>query len=254
MSKEIYEIWGRSHYHEYSNQVLKWCTGDSEELFQRHLKQISKKALLEKNGWLDREIIYSFNEHGYRSDSFKLPCEVLFAGCSQTMGIGLPLDVLWSSRVAEHLGVPYHSVACGGADWQHNAQRLCYWLPRLKPRMVIIKYPPMHRFNWWDQETVTSTCQFDRKELMSCKLDESRPMIDIIESNNSAWYQYSMSRLIEQMCRDLGVILVRIPSGRSGNQADRNKDLARDLMHFGRQEQDYTVELVKKKLKQIDTQ
>ena len=252
MSNKIHDIWGRSLYHESRGQVLKWCLGDSEELFQQNLGQISRKALLEENGWLDREITYSFNEYGYRCDSFDLPCEALFAGCSETMGVAMPLDMLWSSRIAKHLDVPYHNIACGGADWQHNAQRLYYWLPRLKPKVVIIKEPPTERFNWWDQETVVSTCQFKAEELMSCKINQSRPLIDIISSHNSAWHRYSMLELIKQLCKENDANLIVIPTGKLNKLVDSKKDLARDLMHHGKKEQDYTVELVKKELKQID--
>lgn len=243
--------WGRSHYHRNKNSTLFWLPSDSKENYQQNCKQISRRALLEKNGWIDREITYSFNEHGYRCDSFDLPCDTLFAGCSQTMGIGLPLDVLWASRIAEYLEIPYHNISCGGSDWQHVAQRLCYWVPILKPKTVILKEPPSARFNWWDQDTVVSTCQFDQQELMSCRINESMPLIDIIDDTNSNWYRYSMYHLIQQMCNQNNVKLVVIPTGRlctRSTEKIRKSDLARDLNHFGALEQDYTYALVLKKV------
>ena len=122
------DIWGRSHYYEHRNQTLEWCPSDSKESFDQHMADNDSKALLEQNGWVDKKIEYKFNEHGYRCDSWDndIGCRVLFAGCSQTMGIGLSLDVLWASRVAEYLKVPYHNIACGGADWQHVTQRLTH--------------------------------------------------------------------------------------------------------------------------------
>jgi hypothetical protein len=242
-------VWGRSHYHKWCNQTVYWCPSDDKETFKENLSNSNTKKLLEQNGWLDKDITYTFNKYGYRCDSFDLPCEVLFAGCSQTIGIGLPLDVLWASRVADHLKIPYHNIACGGADWQHTAQRLCYWLPILKPKVLILKHPPSDRFNWWDQLTTVSTCEFNEEELMSCRINESRPLIDIVQPNNSAWYCYSMLMLIKQVCHDLNTKLIEIPTGRLNHEdANRQSDLARDLMHFGKREQDYSYRYTLDKL------
>lgn len=244
-------IWGRSHYYKWRNQTVNWCPSDTKEIFEKHLSNPDTRKLLEQNGWLDKDITYTFNEHGYRCDSFDLPCEILFAGCSQTMGIGLSLDVLWASRVAEHLQIPYHNIACGGADWQHTAQRIQHWLIILKPKVLVLKHPPNNRFNWWDQETVVSTCEFNEKELLDCKINESRPLIDIVEQNNSTWYQYSMTQLIQQCCNKNNVKLISIPTGRLNYDADYNLDFARDLDHFGPQEQQYTFNLVKGLLNEL---
>jgi len=242
-------IWGRSHYHKHKNSTLFWLTSDTEDHYKRNIANKEKKQLLEMNSWLNKEITYTFNEYGYRCDSFDQFCEVLFVGCSQTIGIGLSLDVLWASRVAKQLDIPYHNIACGGADWQHTAQRLCYWLPILKPKTVVLKEPPAERFNWWYQETVVSTCEFDQEELINCKVNESRPLIDIIDDSNSKWYRYSMLSLIKQLCQNNNTKLIVKPTGRLNYQADYKKDLARDLSHFGKVEQDYSLKYTLDKIK-----
>lgn len=250
MSEKILDVWGRSHYHEWRNQTVKWCPSDTLEAFRKNAINPDTRKLLELNGWLDKDITYTFNEHGYRCDSFDLPCEILFTGCSQTMGIGLPLDVLWASRVAEHLKIPYHNIACAGTDWQHVSQRLVYWLPILKPKTVVLKYPPEMRFNWWDQETVVSTCEFDEEELMSCRINESRPLIDITEYSNSKWYLYSMSEFIRQLCKKSNINLITVPAGRLNHDNENSQqDLARDLDHYGPLEQNYTYKYALYKIK-----
>lgn len=249
------DIWGRSLYHEHINQTLEWCPGDSKQSFDQHMADKESRALLEQNGWVGKKIEYKFNEYGYRCDSWDndIGCRVLFAGCSQTIGIGLPLDVLWAPRVAEYLEVPYHNIACGGADWQHVTQRLTHWIPKLKPMVVILKEPPAERLNWWDKETGVSTSDFSEEELMSCRIKESRPLIDMIDNNNSEWYKWSMTQIIEQLCIEHHIKLIRVPSGRLNYDANYKTDLARDLNHFGKQEQDYTVEVVKKAYEDKDS-
>lgn len=244
----ILDIWGRSHYHKHKNKTLEWCPGDTKELFDVHMADKESRTLLDHNNWVDREIEYKFNEYGYRCDSWNndLGCRVLFAGCSQTMGIGLPLDMLWASRIAEYLRVPYHNIACGGSDWQHVTQRLVYWIPKLRPAFLIMKEPPTQRFNWWDGDTAVQSNQFTEEELINCRVNDSRPLVDIVQYNNSEWYKWSMKQLIQQLCTEYRVRLISIPTGRLNYDADYKKDLARDLNHFGQQEQDYTFELVKR--------
>jgi len=247
--QQVLKVWGQSHHIKHKNSTVLWLPSDTEERYKKHIANKETKQLLELNGWLDKEITYSFNEYGYRCDSFNIPCEMLFVGCSQTIGVGISLDTFWASRVAEQLNVPYHNIACGGADWQHVAQRLCYWIPILKPKTVVLKEPPAERFNWWDQETVVTTCEFEVEELMSCKINESRPLIDIIDDNNSAWYQYSMLEFVKQQCKENGANLIVIPTGRLNTDVDYKKDLARDLSHFGKEEQNYSLNVALDKIK-----
>ena len=113
---------------------------DTEELYQYNIS--NNKSLMEKLNWIDNDITYSFNEHGFRSDSFEKHCTILTNGCSQTMGIGLPLEDMWSKQIANHYNTNYHNLAVAGSDFQHLAQRSAYWLPIIKPKIYILKEPP----------------------------------------------------------------------------------------------------------------
>lgn len=251
------EVWGRSTHLRFKNQTLKWFSSDDKKNFEINKRVAKSRELLEINGWLDKNLdfTYEFNEHGFRSESFKTECKVLFNGCSQTMGVGLPLQISWAGRVAQELDVPYHSIACAGADWQHVCQRTLYWIPKLKPDLMILKEPPIPRFNWWDQETVVSTSQFNYDELMDCKIKESRPLIDIVADNNAIWYQYSMQMIIEKFCEENNVQLLIMPNDRIKSKFalstgwDKSKDYARDLMHQGQKQQEW---FFKKVMQEID--
>jgi len=244
------EVWGLSTHYEDRNQTTKWYGTDNKYDFEVNKRVTSSRKRLEHNGWLDKniDITYEFNEHGFRSESFEKKCKVLFNGCSETMGIGLPLHMMWAGKVAQELDVPYHSIACAGADWQHVCQRTLYWIPKLKPEIMIIHEPPIPRFNWWDQETVVSTAQFTNDELLDCKINESRPLIDIVDDNNSLWYRHSMKMLIGKICDDNDVQLLIMSNKRSGIYS-RHDDEARDLKHRGPKENEW---LFKKVMQKID--
>ena len=70
--------WGKSIY--LANQVVNWLTMDTEKRYKKHLANSNTRKILEKFGWIDYDITYSFNEHGYRSDSFEQNCQILFNG------------------------------------------------------------------------------------------------------------------------------------------------------------------------------
>ena len=96
--------YGFSKYLNYKNQSVSWLPSDTKELYDYNLKH--NYSELEKHGWIDVDIKYSFNEYGFRSDSFQKDCTILFNGCSQTMGIGIPLDMMWSKIIADHYADP----------------------------------------------------------------------------------------------------------------------------------------------------
>ena len=92
---------------QYANTTLNWCSTDSEQEFQKNLKNSQQYELLDKNGWIDRNIEYSFNSYGFRSREIDIsnPGFAVF-GCSFTSGIGLPVDELWPVRLSKELSIP----------------------------------------------------------------------------------------------------------------------------------------------------
>lgn len=221
------------------NETLKWYNTDSVDTYRKNLKDKISKEHLKNNGWLDKDISYSFNEKGFRSDSFiNSRCEILFNGTSTSMGVGIDCDSTFSKLFADHHGTGHYNIAVPGSDWQTVAQRSAYWITRLKPKVLIIK-SVKHRFNWWKQENdwylMRSTAQFTSKEMMECRISSGNayvdmPIIDQIGTVNSNWYEYSMIKFHEKICEENNCQLIVI------NEKDNvtDGDLARDLIHYGK--------------------
>jgi hypothetical protein len=100
--------------------IIHWFPTDNKENFEQHIKNEDEKGLLKKLGWYSddgnhKKIKYKFNEQGFRAKNFDQidrKC-ILFAGCSQTFGIGVNLEQTFSSIVSEYfnkecvnLGIP----------------------------------------------------------------------------------------------------------------------------------------------------
>ncbi len=247
-SNYIHNVWATGENKIHKSKVLKWCPMDTEELYQYNIS--NNKSLMEKLNWIDNDITYSFNEHGFRSDSFEKHCTILTNGCSQTMGIGLPLEDMWSKQIANHYNTNYHNLAVAGSDFQHLAQRSAYWLPIIKPKIYILKEPPADRFNFWNDENFeVSTAHYTEKELL-----KQRTLVDIVSNEaNTEWYRYSSLTLIENLCKQLDIKLIVIPTTRiHPNNNESETDLARDLEHHGRIENSYTTEWIINKMKEED--
>ena len=226
--------YGVSSYFKYRNQSISWLPSDTKQLYDYNLKHNYDK--LEKQGWIDVDIKYSFNEHGFRSDSFQKDCTILFNGCSQTVGVGISLDMMWSKMIVDHYDVFHHNIAIGGSDWSYATQRALYWIPILKPKIYIFKQPPMHRLNWWiSRELCPDEIWYMqshqgfpedskyRKEFLELLVDE----------RNQKWRYYSNTILVKQICKEYNCRFISIGEGLITD----GLILARDLMHYGNKEQ-----------------
>ena len=109
----------------------------------------------------DLTFTYKYNSRGFRSDEFKKDHDgkhILFAGCSETEGVGTKLDNLWAYRVYEKIK---DSEKCSGffnigiraltVDLIMG-QILAYIEDYGKPDVLFINYPDFFRYYKWDEE------------------------------------------------------------------------------------------------------
>lgn len=100
--------------------IVHWFPTDNKENFDVHIENPDARGLLSKLGWysedgINKQIKYKLNKQGFRCKNFELidrKC-ILFAGCSQTFGIGVNLEQTFSAKVSDHfnrecvnLGIP----------------------------------------------------------------------------------------------------------------------------------------------------
>jgi lysophospholipase L1-like esterase len=68
-------------------------------------------------------------------------------GCSYTQGIGLPIQTLWPSIVGEHLGLKVYNLGIGGGSADTCFMLGQYWIPVLRPKLVVMAAPPQSRID-----------------------------------------------------------------------------------------------------------
>lgn len=120
--------------------------------------------VLDKDYDQDDSVRYYFNSLGYRSDEFTKFHDgehILFAGCSETEGMGGNLDSCWSHMVYRKLSETkkisgFFNLSRGG--WGHDliiANIMQYINTYGKPNKIYILFPNLSRdFEWqgWDNE------------------------------------------------------------------------------------------------------
>lgn len=132
------------------NQTRYWCGTDSELEFQSNLKNPARRALLEKNGWIDSNIEYMFNSEGFRSVEFDTNTPgFITLGCSMTNGIGLYFDQIWPEVLSKKLGMPAWNLGAHGTGLD-TAYRLAeFYIQKLKPTAVVLLAPENTRYELW---------------------------------------------------------------------------------------------------------
>lgn len=125
--------------------ISKWYPSDTEELYLQNLKIPEKQQQLESFGWIDADIEYVNNSHGFRSDEFSLKDNFVTVGCSFTYGIGLPQSHIWPSRLSEKLDLPVYNLGVPGGSGDTCYRVVKHYVPLLKPKIVVVCEPPISR-------------------------------------------------------------------------------------------------------------
>lgn len=100
-----------------------------------------------------KDIKYTFNEYGFRSDSFeeRSDINILTCGCSHTVGVGVDQDEAWPFRLKElvkqhtNKTVSVHNLATSGASADYVTRSIYKTIKTLKPDFVCVFWPPVER-------------------------------------------------------------------------------------------------------------
>lgn len=128
----------------YANKQLNWVPSDTRQLYEQNCADPQIRDHVKK--W-EGLITYNFNSNGFRTPELKeAPGSVVALGCSFTSGIGLPIEDVWCSILGKKLQRPVYNLGVPGASADTAWRVADYWLPRIKPRYVVLLIPPLERF------------------------------------------------------------------------------------------------------------
>jgi len=216
-----------SHYKKYANQSLDWLTMDTQILYEKHLKL--NYSMLLKNNWIDyKSFTYKFNSHGFRCNEFNDSPTIMFIGCSNTCGVGLPIETIWPELVSKNLNMQCANLGQAGGS-NDTAFRLCHgWIDKIQPKIVVLLNPPGVRL-----EIVTNKHNIRHLNPQWGNDLEDYPFLKewCMDNNNNYFNILKNTLAIENVCKSKNIKFVCFTLKEWWSI--RKPDLARDLTHAG---------------------
>lgn len=212
----------------YAGKTVTWCPSDSEHRFKENVADPRQLARLDKFGWTRDNVSYTFNRDGFRADEFTGGAHdsIVFLGCSLTIGIGMTLEDTWAYKVASSLGLRRYNLGVGGGGPDMCFRLAHHWIPRLRPKYVVMMTPNASRIEILTQDNN-----------LLCLPNMNNPTEFYTD-----WLSYpanaDMNCLksvmgIQTICNSIGVPLIDIPVDEC--IVGSHQSWARDLMHPGRE-------------------
>jgi len=210
-----------------------WFGNDSHDKYLKNLNE--KRELLEKNNWIDSKFTYKFNSNGFRCEEFTNDPSVLFLGCSNTFGDGLPRENRFTDIVADQLKLKCVNLGQSGGSCDSSFRIAHHWIPKINPNIVIFLEPPGIRLELILENDMvqlspiwaTSSTPFGRK---------SSKYIDYLQDWSATDYNHNLNSLknklaIETICQSRNIKFMHYKFTAIYSV---EVDKARDLSHMGR--------------------
>jgi hypothetical protein len=172
----------------------------------------------------DTEFSYELSSFGFRCDEFDKPVDlsVMFLGCSNTFGLGLPLEKVWANvicnRIKDKTGVrvPYWNIAKNGSSIDLQFLLLEKYVDKLKPKFIFFLIPGIYRRtfyydNWFYRVNFSESLQGHivyPKPVSNTKLFYINESVGVFEAHknllliNSLCEKYK-TKLFYQFCSPL---------------------------------------------------
>jgi hypothetical protein len=110
----------------------------------KNRKTIGYEGSFEKN--LDKNTEYSFNNFGFRDNNWFGESEILAVGCSNTCGIGVPIDGSWTKILEKKINKDVRNLSRPGASIQELIyQTFAYFKTFGNPKTIICLFPDPFR-------------------------------------------------------------------------------------------------------------
>jgi hypothetical protein len=234
-------------YSEHKNKELPWLIIDFEITHENNLK--NNRELLEKYNWIDRQFTYKFNSHGFRSDEFSHDSSIMFFGCSNTVGIGLPLEDTWAYQVAKKLDLKCFNLAIGATGPDTSFRLANHYIPQIKPKIVVYAEPHPSRFSLLSDDDIY---QFTTHNITSMKYTDTKKLESfyqhwILNDENIKLNSIKHRLAIQAICQQYNIKFV---FAESYAELPYDLDFARDLMHPGVESNKIFAELILDRINQ----
>ena len=214
------------------NTSLSFFGYDSPKMFSQN-----RKKNLSTYG--SNDITYKFNSGGHRCNSLtsKTSKYILYTGCSNTFGTGLPLNETYSFLTSKHFNIDYYNLAlrASGNDLIFYNLSLFLKTTPILPSLIIIQPTFLERFyieyenylkviGWWNFDSLTP--------------DSSKNYVNYISDPIFKYNNFNnLKKTTLNFLKTLNIPTILISSDWYEGEKVKlnNKDLARDANHPGKE-------------------
>jgi hypothetical protein len=93
------------------------------------------------------DYVYEINSKGYRSDEFIETRDIVFAGCSETWGIGVLEEGIWGNILSDKMGMKSYNLGAPGTGVQFIVNNLLAFFKEYgNPKFLFCLFPEFTRF------------------------------------------------------------------------------------------------------------
>lgn len=227
---------------------LEWMPTDSKAKYNENLKDPLFVAIAEEKGWTkNTPITYDLNSQGFRGKEFDSSVKnIVTLGDSFTIGVGLRENETWPYILGEKLALTVHNIAWGGWSCDTLFRMARYWIPELRPDLVVMLAPSAGRL-----EVITG----DTEELIVLPRDDIANN-DYLKhwfanDSNSELNRIKNIMAIELICKKLNIKFMYYMQDEemTGRLSHDPTNVARDNMHCGTKTHNVFVEKILRDLR-----
>jgi hypothetical protein len=222
----------------HASSTQEWLPTDTKENFDRLMQATAHQKYFNELGW-DKPgaITYNINSEGFRCDEFDYETSCMISlGCSYTIGIGLPVNVIWPTLVGEATGLKVANLAWGGNGTDTCFRLAEYWIPKLQPKLVTMLAPPDNRFEiLLDANEYRLPADVIMPETNSAIFSSNDTFIKhwLLNDENSRLNQLKNCLAVKQLCSEYDIPCL-VEKTQDHMQYSREEiGYARDHMHGG---------------------
>jgi len=151
------------------------------------------------------DITYTFNEHGFRSDSFRQRSDfnILVSGCSLTVGVGVKYENTWPQQLKTHINQPttVWNLAQSSTSPDYVVRSIYKTVDVLKPDLIAVCWPAESRFELPKNKHSITDYQLDTAEYPK-----------LFENPNWAYHNLQKNIIfLKQFCLVRNIPLVHAP-------------------------------------------
>ena len=186
------------------SQICPDCTHDECGGERNRLKGKAKNF-----NFSDPLISYKINNYGYRSDDMvkeNAESNFLYNGCSNTFGIGVPLESVWAYQLNSFLsGEKFINLAINSGSYKTIIYDVFNYIRNFgKPKGVFLLFPNIERqitFHQYDEETVFNIKVWNNDW-------ENEKFSSVITEETNTFEFYSMVKMLEDYLGELNIPLI----------------------------------------------